>query len=126
MLTDRRPILLANARLIDPSRDLDGPGELLVAREHPRGAAGRGHVHQAAEHGSSAGVREVHVDAIGRDPVGVGQTARERADRASLLRNAPHRARRAVARNVGSREGSAVSAEGERGKLNADVAAEIS
>ena len=24
MLTDRRPILLANARLIDPSRDLDG------------------------------------------------------------------------------------------------------
>ena len=27
MLTDRRPILLANARLIDPSRDFDGPGD---------------------------------------------------------------------------------------------------
>ncbi len=31
MLTDRRPILLANARLIDPSRDLDGPGDVLIA-----------------------------------------------------------------------------------------------
>jgi len=30
MLTDRRPILLANARLIDPSRDLDGPGDVLI------------------------------------------------------------------------------------------------
>jgi dihydroorotase len=27
MLTERRPILLANARLIDPSRDLDSPGD---------------------------------------------------------------------------------------------------
>src|SRR3982074_1875952 len=27
----RRPILLANARLIDPSRDLDGPGDVLIA-----------------------------------------------------------------------------------------------
>jgi dihydroorotase len=31
MLTDRRPILLANARLIDPSRDLDGTGDVLIA-----------------------------------------------------------------------------------------------
>jgi dihydroorotase len=31
MLTDRRPILLANARLIDPSRDLDSPGDVLIA-----------------------------------------------------------------------------------------------
>jgi dihydroorotase len=31
MLTDRRPILLANARLVDPSRDLDGPGDVLIA-----------------------------------------------------------------------------------------------
>jgi len=25
MLSDRRPILLANARIVDPSRDLDSP-----------------------------------------------------------------------------------------------------
>ena len=31
MLTDRRPILLANARLIDPSRDLDSNGDVLIA-----------------------------------------------------------------------------------------------
>src|SRR3954465_13094170 len=31
MLTDRRPILLANARLIDPSRDLDSTGDVLIA-----------------------------------------------------------------------------------------------
>jgi dihydroorotase len=31
MLSDRRPILLANARIIDPSRDLDFPGDLLIA-----------------------------------------------------------------------------------------------
>ncbi len=31
MLTDRRPILLANAHIIDPSRDLDGPGDVLIA-----------------------------------------------------------------------------------------------
>ena len=30
MLTDRRPILLANARLIDPSRNIDGPGDVLI------------------------------------------------------------------------------------------------
>jgi dihydroorotase len=31
MLSDRRPILLTNARIIDPSRDLDIPGDLLIA-----------------------------------------------------------------------------------------------
>jgi dihydroorotase len=31
MLTDRRPILLANAHVIDPSRDFDGPGDVLIA-----------------------------------------------------------------------------------------------
>lgn len=31
MLTDRRPILLANAHLIDPSRDLDTIGDVLIA-----------------------------------------------------------------------------------------------
>ncbi|MDR3468971.1 MAG: dihydroorotase [Xanthobacteraceae bacterium] len=30
MLTDRRPILLANAHVIDPSRDFDGPGDVLI------------------------------------------------------------------------------------------------
>jgi dihydroorotase len=31
MLNDRRPILLANARIVDPSRDLDFSGDLLIA-----------------------------------------------------------------------------------------------
>lgn len=31
MLSERRPVLLANARIIDPSRDLDIPGDLLIA-----------------------------------------------------------------------------------------------
>jgi len=31
MLTDRRPILLANAHIIDPSRDVDSPGDVLIA-----------------------------------------------------------------------------------------------
>jgi dihydroorotase len=31
MLSDRRPILLANARVIDPSRDLDIRGDVLIA-----------------------------------------------------------------------------------------------
>ena len=31
MLSDRRPILLANARIVDPSRDLDFSGDLLLA-----------------------------------------------------------------------------------------------
>jgi dihydroorotase len=41
MLSDRRPILFANARIIDPSRDLDIAGDLLIAdgvvREAKRG-----------------------------------------------------------------------------------------
>jgi dihydroorotase len=31
MLNDRRPILLANARIVDPSRELDFAGDLLIA-----------------------------------------------------------------------------------------------
>jgi dihydroorotase len=31
MLSERRPILLANARIVDPSRDLDTRGDLLIA-----------------------------------------------------------------------------------------------
>src|ERR1700689_237320 len=31
MLSDRRPILLTNARIIDPSRDLDMAADLLIA-----------------------------------------------------------------------------------------------
>jgi dihydroorotase len=46
MLTDRRPILLANARLIDPSRDFDGIGDVLIAdgviRESRRGIGAAG------------------------------------------------------------------------------------
>jgi dihydroorotase len=43
---DRRPILLANARIIDPSRELDFPGDLLIAdgvvREAKRGIGAAG------------------------------------------------------------------------------------
>jgi len=46
MLIDRRPILLANARLIDPSRDFDGIGDVLIAdgviREARRGIGAAG------------------------------------------------------------------------------------
>src|SRR5947207_2829127 len=46
MLTERRPILLANARLIDPSRDLDGVGDVLIAdgaiRDSRRGIGAAG------------------------------------------------------------------------------------
>src|SRR6185369_2908228 len=46
MLSDRRPILLANARVMDPSRDLDFPGDLLIAdgaiREAKRGIGAAG------------------------------------------------------------------------------------
>ena len=31
MFSDRRPIMLTNARIIDPSRDLDLAGDLLIA-----------------------------------------------------------------------------------------------
>jgi dihydroorotase len=46
MFSDRRPILLANARIIDPSRDLDILGDLLIAdgviREAKRGIGAAG------------------------------------------------------------------------------------
>jgi dihydroorotase len=46
MLSDRRPILLANARIVDPSRDLDMQGDLLMAdgavREAKRGIGAAG------------------------------------------------------------------------------------
>jgi dihydroorotase len=46
MLTDRRPILLANARIVDPSRDLDIVGDLLIAegviRETKKGIGAAG------------------------------------------------------------------------------------
>jgi dihydroorotase len=46
MLSDRRPILLTNARIIDPSRDLDFVGDLLMAdgviREAKRGIGAAG------------------------------------------------------------------------------------
>ena len=46
MLSDRRPILLTNARIVDPSRDLDFPGDLLLAdgviREAKRGIGAGG------------------------------------------------------------------------------------
>src|SRR5579872_371128 len=46
MLSDRRPILLANARIVDPSRDLDMAGDLLIAdgtiREAKKGIGAAG------------------------------------------------------------------------------------
>jgi dihydroorotase len=43
---DRRPVLLANARIVDPSRDLDFPGDLLIVegtiREAKRGIGAAG------------------------------------------------------------------------------------
>src|SRR6478736_4341689 len=43
---DRRPILLANARIVDPSRDLDFPGDILITdgviREAKRGIGAAG------------------------------------------------------------------------------------
>jgi dihydroorotase len=46
MLSDRRPILLANARIIDPSRDFDIIGDLLIAegvvREAKKGIGAAG------------------------------------------------------------------------------------
>jgi dihydroorotase len=46
MLSDRRPILFANARIVDPSRDLDIVGDLLIAdgviREAKRGIGAAG------------------------------------------------------------------------------------
>ncbi len=46
MLSDRRPILLTNARIVDPSRDLDFAGDLLIAdgviRDSKRGIGAAG------------------------------------------------------------------------------------
>ena len=46
MLSERRPILLANARIVDPSRDLDIIGDLLIAdgviREAKKGIGAAG------------------------------------------------------------------------------------
>ncbi len=46
MLSDRRPILLANARIVDPSRDFDIRGDLLIAdgivREAKKGIGAAG------------------------------------------------------------------------------------
>src|SRR5476651_2393922 len=46
MLSDRRPILLANTRIVDPSRDMDIAGDLLLAdgvvREAKRGIGAAG------------------------------------------------------------------------------------
>jgi dihydroorotase len=46
MLTDRRPILLANARVVDPGRDFDGVADVLIAdgliRETRRGIGAAG------------------------------------------------------------------------------------
>jgi len=46
MLSDRRPILLANARIVDPSRELDFPGDVLIAdgviREAKKGIGAAG------------------------------------------------------------------------------------
>jgi dihydroorotase len=46
MLSDRRPILLANARVVDPSRDLDTIGDVLIAdgvvREAKKGIGAAG------------------------------------------------------------------------------------
>ncbi|MBS0532280.1 MAG: dihydroorotase [Proteobacteria bacterium] len=46
MLSDRRPILLANARIVDPARDLDAPGDVLIAdgviRDSRRGIGAAG------------------------------------------------------------------------------------
>src|SRR6267142_1961749 len=46
MVTERRPILLANGRILDPSRDLDIHGDLLLAdgviREAKRGIGAAG------------------------------------------------------------------------------------
>src|SRR5207302_5763975 len=46
MLMDRRPILLTNAHILDPSRDLEMDGDLLIAdgviREAKRGIGAAG------------------------------------------------------------------------------------
>src|SRR3981189_243013 len=60
MLSDRRPILLTNARIIDPSRDMDLAGDLLIAdgviREAKRGiGAARGAARALTDMGAFVG-----------------------------------------------------------------------
>src|SRR3954469_9905748 len=58
MLSDRRPILLANARIVDPSRNMDLQGDLLIAegviREAKRGIHAAG-VPEGTQGGGCAG-----------------------------------------------------------------------
>src|SRR4029453_16076477 len=63
MLTDRRPLLLANARVVDPSRDFDGPGDVQIAdgtiRETRRGiGAGGGPARPHAAQTPAGPIRE--------------------------------------------------------------------
>ena len=69
MLSDRRPILLANARIIDPSRDLDILGDLLIAE---------GVIREAKKGIGAAGVPEgaAEVDGVRRLRVGRARTPR--------------------------------------------------
>ena len=75
MLSDRRPILLANARIVDPSRDLDIAGDLLIAdgviREAKRGIGAAG-VPEGTEivdcNGQARGARPVDMRAFVGEP----------------------------------------------------------
>src|SRR6266849_6572643 len=63
MATERRPILLANARILDPSRDLDIDGDLLIAdgviREAERGAEYRETIASASQAAAAGGVTTI-------------------------------------------------------------------
>ena len=90
MLSDRRPILLANARIIDPSRDLDIMGDLLIAD---------GVIREAKKGIGAAGVPEGTdvIDCRGKvDRPRPGRHARlyRRARRRAIARLSPRRARR--------------------------------
>ena len=96
MLTDRRPILLANARLIDPSRDFDGPGDVLIVdgmiRDSRRGIGAAG-VPEGTDIVNCAGkiVAPGLIDmrAFVGEP---GASHRETLDRKSTRLNSSHRA----------------------------------
>ena len=68
MLSDRRPILLANARIVDPSRDLDFPGDLLIAdgviRDAKRGIGAAGVGNSIGLIGLSAGIAALPVSIV--------------------------------------------------------------
>ena len=83
MLSDRRPILLTNARIIDPSRDLDFLGDLLIAE---------GVIREAKRGIGAAGVPE------GTEIIDCrGQGRRARPDRPARVRR---RTRRRVSRDA--------------------------